>query len=247
MTITTVLFDIGDTLWHSGGAPAPAEFRRIASERAMEFLAARQVTASDPAIVARVAWDAMESAAASAKMSTLEEPNYGLITRIALKGIGIDLPVEDAFALLEHIYVSGPDGGKEAYPDARETLDELRRRGFKLGIVTNRSFGGQRFRDDLSAAGLDIGWDAIAVSVETGYLKPHRRLFESALDAIGSTASESMVVGNSLKEDIAGAQRLGMTAAWKISRPDAEGVVPDFAFYDVSELLDIPALKGGTH
>jgi FMN phosphatase YigB (HAD superfamily) len=51
------------------------------------------------------------------------------------------------------------------------------------------------------------------------------------------------MVGNSLAEDVAGAQRLGMAAAWRRSAPDAEGVIPDYVFDEVRELLDIPELK----
>jgi len=52
------------------------------------------------------------------------------------------------------------------------------------------------------------------------------------------------MVGNSLLEDIGGAQALGMLGAWKRSEPDAEGVVPDFMFDDLPELLDWNPLRG---
>jgi FMN phosphatase YigB (HAD superfamily) len=52
------------------------------------------------------------------------------------------------------------------------------------------------------------------------------------------------MVGNSLLEDVAGAQALGIRAAWKRSAPDDEGVEPDFVFDDVPELLDWDVLKG---
>jgi FMN phosphatase YigB (HAD superfamily) len=51
------------------------------------------------------------------------------------------------------------------------------------------------------------------------------------------------MVGNSLAEDVAGAQAIGIAAAWRRSAPDAEGVVPDFVFDEVGELLDIPELQ----
>jgi len=144
---------------------------------------------------------------------------------------------------MDAIYISGEDGGKVAYPDARRTLDELLARGFKLAIVTNRAFGGSRFRGDLAAAGLDVPWDALSVSVEAGYLKPHPAIFQLALDELGVGAHDALMVGNSLAEDIAGAQALAIATAWRRSPPDAEGVTPDFTFDEVSELLRWPALK----
>jgi FMN phosphatase YigB (HAD superfamily) len=102
-------------------------------------------------------------------------------------------------------------------------LLELRRRGFLLGAVTNRAFGGERFRADLRDAGLDIGWDAESVSVEVGYLKPHPAIFEHALAGLAVAAHQTVMVGNSLSEDVAGAQRLGSRRPGGDARPMPKG------------------------
>lgn len=245
--VRAVLFDVGDTLWHAAAAPPPSEFRRLAAERAARFLADAGIPCPDPAALARACWDAMEDAMRRARATSLVEPDYPAVAASAAAELGIELSPALAGDLLEAIYVSGVEGGKVAYHDARPTLLALRERGFLLAIVTNRAFGGERFRDDLRAAGLEIGWDAIAVSVEVGYLKPHPALFRAALAALDLEPSEAVMVGNSLAEDIAGAQALGMRAAWKRSRPDADGVVPDFTFETVSELLAWSPLAGVAH
>lgn len=243
MGFRAVLFDVGDTLWHSAEAPPPAEFRRLASLRARKYLARENIPAPDDLDVSRIAWDAVELAMKRARDTDRIEPDYAEVGRIALAEHGMRLSYQQAVGLLDAIYVSGADGGKAAYPDARTTLETLRARGFKLAIVSNRAFGGDRFRDDLRAAGLDIDWDATIVSVEVGYLKPHPEIFRSALAALDVPAHQSLMVGNSLAEDIAGAQALGISAAWKRFNPDAEGVRPDFTFDEVSELLDWPPLE----
>lgn len=232
-----VLFDVGDTLWHSAEAPPAAEFRRLAAERAAAFLGVEGRKHYDAALVARVAWGALEEAMRHARATDRVEPDYAEAARAALRGIDLELTRTQAGDLLEAIYVSGEDGGKAAYDGAREVLDTLRGRGFKLGIVTNRAFGSRRFREDLEAAGLEIGWDANAVSVEVGFLKPHPAIFQSALRELDVEAADAVMVGNSLLEDIAGAQALGMPAAWKRCAPDTEGVTPDFTFDDIEELL----------
>ncbi len=242
MPFRAILFDIGDTLWHAEGAPPPHEFRRLASERAAAVLAGHGIEEEQAAAYARAAWNAMELAMARARKTTLVEPDYGAEARQALADLGLTVTREAAADFLQAIYVSGAEGGKAAYADALPTLKELRARGFKLGIVTNRAFGGERFRADLREVGLDIGWDATAVSVEVGFLKPHPALFEFALTALGVVPAETLMVGNSLAEDIAGAQKLGIAAAWRRSAPDVEGVTPDYEFDEVAELLDIPAL-----
>jgi putative hydrolase of the HAD superfamily len=244
MQFRAVLFDVGDTLWHSRGAPAPFEFRRIAAARAAGWLAAAGHRGPDPAGVARVAWDAVETAMHKARATDLVEPDYAEAARAALRCAGLQISRDDAGHLLDAIYVSGTEGGKAAFDDARPVLSALRGRGLLLAAVTNRAFGGERFRDDLRDAGLDIGWDAESVSVEVGYLKPHPALFEHALAELRVRPGEALMVGNSLAEDIAGAQRLGIAAAWRRSPPDAEGVTPDFTFDELTELLDLPGLAG---
>ena len=244
MACKAVLFDVGDTLWHSAEAPPAAEFRRIAAARAGRFLGGAGLADAIPELVARTAWDALEEAMRKARAGDRIEPDYAEVARQALEPIGVTLSHTQAGELMEAIYVSGEDGGKAAYPGAREALHELRQRGFRLGIVTNRAFGGARFRDDLRATGLDVGWEVNVVSVEVGYLKPHPAIFEAALERLSLSAGEVAMVGNSLLEDVAGAQALGIRAAWKRSAPDAEGVQPDFVFDEMAELLGWEVLEG---
>jgi HAD superfamily hydrolase (TIGR01549 family) len=243
MPFRAILFDIGDTLWHSRGAPPPGEFRRLAAGRAAAAIDRLGISHPDPALVARTTWNAMEAAMHDARATNLIEPDYGAVSQAALHGLGLDVSRDQAAELLEATYISGIEGGKAPFDDARATLLELRRRGFLLGTVTNRAFGGERFRADIRAAGLDIGWDVEAVSIEVGYLKPHPSIFLYALEQLDVAPSETLMVGNSLAEDIAGAQRLGMSAAWRRSLPDAEAVTPDFAFDELCALLDFPELQ----
>jgi putative hydrolase of the HAD superfamily len=243
MPFRAVLFDIGDTLWHSRGAPPAEEFRRLAAERAGAELRRLGIAHRDPGLVARAAWTAMEDAMRRARSTDLIEPDYGAVSQAALAGLGLFLNRDQAAQLLEATYISGIEGGKAAFPDARSTLLELRNRGFLLGAVTNRAFGGDRFRADLRDVGLDIGWDAEVVSVEVGFLKPHVAIFDYALARLNVGPKETLMVGNSLAEDVAGAQRVGIAAAWRRSAPDAESVIPDYAFDEVADLLEIPELK----
>ncbi len=146
MPFRAILFDIGDTLWHSRGAPPAEEFRRLAAERAANELRRLGIHHADPALVARSAWVAMEEAMRQARATDRVEPDYGMVSQHALAELGISLTRDQAAELLEATYVSGIEGGKAPFPDARDTLLALRARGFALGSVTNRAFGGERFR-----------------------------------------------------------------------------------------------------
>ena len=43
-------------------------------------------------------------------------------------------------------------------------------------------------------------------------MKPHPSIFQAALDLLGTTAAESVMVGDSPSDDIEGALRIGMRA-----------------------------------
>jgi putative hydrolase of the HAD superfamily len=243
MPYRAVLFDVGDTLWHSASAPPAGEFRRLAAERALAYLEREGLATAGYEAMARLAWDSLEDAMRLARATDRLEPDYPAVVRDALAQAGHTLSRAQAAAFLDAIYISGEEGGKAPYPDARETLEALLSRGFRLGIVTNRAFGGERFSEDLRAAGLDVPWASIVTSVEVGFLKPHRAIFCRSLSELGIGARDAVMVGNSLAEDVAGAQAVGIAAAWKRSNPDADGVTPDFTFDDLSELLEWDALK----
>lgn len=243
MPIRAILFDVGDTLWHAPNPPSPAHFRALAAERAKQALASFGVGNGDPAAVARAAWEAIEIAMRSARHGDLREPYYAELARDAIAAVGPSLTVPQVEELLDAIYVSGAEGGKVAYEGAADVLATLKQRGYLLATATNRAFGGDRFRADLREAGLDPGWDAHSVSVEVGYLKPHPAVFEHALAQLGVHPSEALMVGNSLAEDIAGAQQLGMHTAWRRFKPDAQNVTPDFTFYEIVGLLACPLLE----
>jgi putative hydrolase of the HAD superfamily len=86
-------------------------------------------------------------------------------------------------------------------------LAELRRRGLKLGIVSN-------FDRRLHAllAGLEIASlvDSIVLPSDAGAEKPAPEIFELALSRLGAAASTSIFVGDSEIEDLRGARALGL-------------------------------------
>jgi FMN phosphatase YigB (HAD superfamily) len=52
--------------------------------------------------------------------------------------------------------------------------------------------------------------DVAISSSQHGYMKPHPSIFEAALKLAGVEAAESVMVGDSLSQDIEGARRVGM-------------------------------------
>jgi putative hydrolase of the HAD superfamily len=97
----------------------------------------------------------------------------------------------------------------EIFPDTHPTLMALRERGLRLGIVSN--FDG-RLIDICTGLGIAHAVDIIVMSSRAGFAKPDPRIFITALQQLGVTPTEALHVGDSERDDVAGAQAAGLHA-----------------------------------
>ena len=109
-------------------------------------------------------------------------------------------------------YGTERDSRLRMFDDALETLESLRSRGFKLGLLTNGPADMQRGK--LRRFDLAGHFDVVVVEGEFGRGKPHREVFEHALATVGVAASDAWHVGDNLYADIGGAQAAGLHATW---------------------------------
>jgi HAD superfamily hydrolase (TIGR01549 family) len=95
----------------------------------------------------------------------------------------------------------------ELYDDVIPVLTELRAMGLKLGLVSNTS-------RDLGALvshfGLDV--DAWVSSGSHGKVKPSPLIFAAALELLGVAARHAVMVGDSVEDDVEGAEAAGIRA-----------------------------------
>lgn len=99
------------------------------------------------------------------------------------------------------------------YDQAGRALEALKAEGYKLGLLSNYAHTGV-LRDALGRLNLLKPFDALVVSADVGYLKPHPRIFEAGLAALGARAEETVMVGNDLVCDVEGAKKAGLRAIW---------------------------------
>jgi putative hydrolase of the HAD superfamily len=93
------------------------------------------------------------------------------------------------------------------YDDVVETLQALRDRDIRVGLISNSHRCLASFQSHFELDGL------IAVAVSSpdhGYMKPHPHIFHAALELMQVSAGESAMVGDSLRHDVDGARRIGM-------------------------------------
>ncbi len=91
----------------------------------------------------------------------------------------------------------------------KPVLERLAKR-YKLGIVSNW-YG--NMESVLRSEGLRELFSAVADSAVVGAIKPEPKIFEHAMAALGASAERSIMIGDSVKRDMRGAEALGMRHA----------------------------------
>ncbi len=95
----------------------------------------------------------------------------------------------------------------EIYDDVAPVLAELAARGFVLGVISNSHRSLDAFTTHFK---LDTLIGTTISSAQHGFMKPHRSIFEAALQHARVDAADAVMVGDSLKADIEGARAAGM-------------------------------------
>ena len=251
--ITSVLFDLGDTLWHFPSMPPVNVIRGETVRRLGKLLESWGEEVTDKRMfLGRDIRFAVEEETSRAFHGDGIDPGYPNVCRRVAARHGLKLTREQGEELWEAWNLGGNFLGRTLFPDTLETLRWLRDRGFRLGSVTNRGYGGPRFKKEM----LDLGgtelFEVVAVSCDIGYMKPHRRIYEYALEAMGITLEETAMVGDSMRADVEGSKALGMTAIWRrppldepvepsADPPEVYGSVrPDYAIDTLSDIRGLP-------
>jgi HAD superfamily hydrolase (TIGR01549 family) len=186
-------------------------------------------------------------AASSFILDEVEEPIYdaalfvhytaSIIERMGGRGSGV-------VRVAERIYEQwAANHHFEMYEDVAPVLTALFARGFRLGLISNSHRSLDAFQDHF---GLESLITTAISSAEHGYMKPHRSIFETALQQAGVHAGDSLMVGDSLKADIEGALAAGMSAILLRRSGEIPPIVPDGVrvITSLSELLELPHGNG---
>lgn len=239
--IKAVIFDLDDTLldwsqpemeWH--------EFTRPMADNVYDHLQAQGHSLGDRDSFFLLLREQVQEEWERAK-EDWSGANFGIALRKACQLAGADmerLNLEEAM----RAYDWRPMPGVDLYDDARAVLDELRERGYQIGLITN-SFLPMWMRDvELQHYGLIHYFDARLTSGDAGYMKPHPAIYEQMLELLGVPAERAVFVGDRPRHDIAGANEAGLVSIL-IDPPhldrELDGVVPDFTVTRLSELLPI--------
>lgn len=231
--IQAISFDGDGTLW---------DFNQVMRHALRYALAELQAAA--PGLSADLTIEAMiairKSVAEELKgtVTNLEAVRLAAFER-TLQHIGVaDVELADR---LNAVYLQHRFADTRPYDDVLPTLDALRG-CYRLGLLSN----GNSYPD---RCGLPERFSFLVFSQDHGIEKPDRRLFEIALTQAGCVPQELLHVGDSLRNDVAGAQGAGVRSVWlnRDSRRNDSAVQPDFEITSLSELPEIlDRLSSGT-
>jgi putative hydrolase of the HAD superfamily len=121
-----------------------------------------------------------------------------------------------------------------AIPGAPEVVAELKRRGYRIGVVSNAE---GRVEQDLYAAGFEGLLETVIDSHVVGVEKPDPEIFRLALEKLGAEAETTVYVGDLPAVDVEGARAAGVAPILL----DRHGLYPDV---DVPRLTAIEQLPG---
>lgn len=258
MMIKAVLFDLGDTLWHFPNMPPHLAVKQETVRRVSDVLRGWGIEPEGPLFfLGRDIRIAVEEETERAYRTDLVSPDYPALCREVAARLGLTVNARQTEELWDAWNLGGQFFGRTLFPGALDTLRWLQERGFKVGAVTDRAYGGPRFLAELKEYGLEPYFQVVTISSNVGYLKPHPKIFQHALDALAVEAEETMMVGDSLRCDVAGAKGLGMIAVWKrppldeptevgADKVDVEGeIAPDYIIDNLWELTQLPILNHG--
>jgi putative hydrolase of the HAD superfamily len=94
-------------------------------------------------------------------------------------------------------------------PDAVPTLEELRRRGHLLGMISACTEEVPEIWDETPFRGL---FDSTVFSCSVGVSKPDPRIYQLCAEELGVQSAHCLFVGDGANDELRGAERAGMTA-----------------------------------
>ena len=125
-------------------------------------------------------------------------------------------------------------------PEAHKRTLEILGKYYQIGLLSNCDYSGL-VRESLAENGLEERFHPLMISEEIGFRKPGRKAFQMAVDAAGLSVEQVLFVGDSLEDDVEGAQQAGMPVAW-VNPKKEPGVSCRKPNFQIQGLPDLPGI-----
>ena len=144
-------------------------------------------------------------------------------------------PDKDLAAHLDAIYRKHRFEDIELYPDVIPTFDALAPH-FKLGLLSNGNTYPER-------CGLNGRFAFVIFSQDVQVEKPDPKIFQITAEKAGCELTQMLHVGDSLKNDVAGARNVGAPSVW-LNREGLPNDTENQPDYEITSLTEIPKILG---
>ncbi len=228
MQISTISFDGDMTLWdflkvmqHSLKQTLAEMQRRIPTQRVLKLTVKEMIAIRDQFAeeVKGEIWSLLEIRRRAFER-TLEHVGH---------------PDKDLAAHLDAIYRKHRFEDIELYPDVIPTFDALAPH-FKLGLLSNGNTYPER-------CGLDGRFAFVVFSQDVQVEKPDPKIFQVTAERAGCELTQMLHVGDSLKNDVAGARNVGTPSVW-LNREGLPNDTENQPDYEITSLTEIPKILG---
>jgi len=207
-----ILFDLGDTLLNFGKVDVLGLFEQGA-RLAYDYLKAiRQPLPPYPTFYRRQMW-AIRWTYFKSRITRREFNSLDLLGRVSHK-MGHRLTNDQLLDLSWQFYLPLRQNAT-VEPGTRELLEDFRRQGLTLGIVSNTFLPPEVLDRHLQEASLLDLLPYRVYSSAVIYRKPYPGIFKIALSQTSLEAAQTLFIGDTPRPDIFGSNRVGMISVLK--------------------------------
>jgi HAD superfamily hydrolase (TIGR01549 family) len=217
IAITTILFDLDDTLFDHIGTARATLAATAASRATLHGVPVKDLYARYSELLEELHLQVM-----TGRISYLEARQQRFARLLAPYEPAASAEAVGEFA---EQYYGHYQQLRRPVAGALALLQALKP-GYKIGIVTNNRLAEQQ--EKLRHLGMSELVDALITSEEVGVLKPDPRIYQVALERLGAEAAQTVMVGDNWQADVVGALAVGIRPLW-LNRTGAVRPLPHVA------------------
>ncbi len=210
-----ILFDYGQTLVNErkfDGVKGTAEVMRYATKNKYNYTA-EEVQAAANAINDELGrYDPARS-----HLLQVEIPNC-MFAPYLYESLGIELSLSHKERDKVFWDAASPGTPTEGI---LEFLDFLKKQKIRTGVISNITYCGEAVKERIDSVVAGHEFEFIIATSEYMFRKPHKRIFELALEKADLLSEEVWYIGDNYECDVVGARNAGIYPVWYVGAKDA--------------------------
>lgn len=207
--LKAILFDLGDTLFDTKPSRLWTVFK-AGGLLGYQYLQSLNLKLPSFGKYYATHRQAMQLAFVKSRLNGGEVSCGDLLKKLCA-GLRINLTEDQLHELAWHWYAPNLKHN-QVDPDVRPVLDDIRKQGIAMAIVSNTFVPGSVLDRHLQIEGLLEYFPTRVYSSEFGCRKPNPKIFLHTLKLLNISQNEAVFVGDNIHNDIVGAQKVGMIA-----------------------------------